>query len=223
MWKHWESNHAQQTCTDAMISHQHATWEEDLLYYCIDGDWDINLESTLSPKGIECLHAMIIVDTVAKTGGLWSCKIYCGIRSEWVPWQPKPHANHGSGRVEAKSLTEKACWEKTTSSERSKEKQKTTCLQGERGTERAWQLSISWEPTGLPDCLPWDVHILFNKSPLKLTSSVGSVIAFKQSPRQPPIWCPLFQYVFSSAPRVENQRLDYCFSTSPSPPHTHKP
>ena len=109
MWKHWESNHAQQTCTDAMISHQHATWEEDLLYYCIDGDRDINLESTLSPKGIKCLHAMIIVDTVAKTGGLWSCKIYCGFRSEWVPWQPKPHANHGAGRAEAKSLTEKAC------------------------------------------------------------------------------------------------------------------
>ena len=36
-------------------SHQYATWE-DLLYYRIDGDWDINLESILLPKGIECLQ-----------------------------------------------------------------------------------------------------------------------------------------------------------------------
>ena len=33
----------------------YATWE-DLLYYHIDGDWDINLESILSPKGIERLQ-----------------------------------------------------------------------------------------------------------------------------------------------------------------------
>lgn len=50
MWKHWESSHAQQTCTNAVIAHQHGMWEGDLLHYCIDYDCDINLESTCHPK-----------------------------------------------------------------------------------------------------------------------------------------------------------------------------
>lgn len=55
--------YAQQTCTNAVIAHQHGMWEGDLLHYCIDYDCDINLESTLSPKGTACLHAMITTET----------------------------------------------------------------------------------------------------------------------------------------------------------------
>lgn len=74
MWKHCELNPAQQTCTNARLSHQRGMREGDALYYCMDRDWDIDLESTLSLRGTAFCQAMIIEETVANDSGLWSCK-----------------------------------------------------------------------------------------------------------------------------------------------------
>ena len=166
-----------------MISHPYATWE-DLLYYRIDGDWDINLESILLPKGIECLQYhghhrhcsknwrdLEVQDTV------W-IQVRVSIMALQTPHKPwcrsqDPHRE---------SLSEKTTRDlKEAKNSRKGEAQREPDNCPSPGKQLDFWITFQ------------EVFIFFfNKSPLKLMSWVGSVIKFRHSPPQPPSWCPLF-------------------------------
>lgn len=143
MWKYWESNHAQQIHTDVMISHWHAVWE-DLLHYCIDCDWDIDLESTLSPKGLARLHTMIIVDTVAKMGGLWSCKHSVGSGQSECHGHPSSMQTMVQGGQKPRPLQGKLIWKDDKSSERSKKEARDHVSPGRDGLTTIHPLGAKW-------------------------------------------------------------------------------
>lgn len=95
-------------------------------------------------KGLARLHTMIIVDTVAKMGGLWSCKHSVGSGQSECHGHPSSMQTVVQGGQKPRPLQGKLIWKDDKSSERSKKEARDHVSPGRDGLTTIHPLGAKW-------------------------------------------------------------------------------